>query len=60
MENSKVNQRVDITYSDIRPFFFPDNQGEDHPVRRGIYNTVIQRVKPFSALDEVPQSKDWR
>jgi len=28
--------------------------------REGTHNVVIQRVKPFSALDKVPQSKDWR
>ncbi len=28
--------------------------------REGTHNVVIQRVKPFSALDKVPLSKDWR
>ena len=23
-------------------------------------NVVINKVKPFNALDKVPQSKDWR
>jgi len=27
--------------------------------REGTCNVVIQKVKPFSALDKVPQSKDW-
>jgi len=28
--------------------------------REGTLNVVITRVKPFNALDKVPQSKDWR
>jgi error-prone DNA polymerase len=28
--------------------------------REGTHNVVIQRVKPFSALDRVPPSKDFR
>lgn len=28
--------------------------------REGTQNVVITQVKPFSALDRVPQSKDWR
>jgi error-prone DNA polymerase len=28
--------------------------------REGTHNVVINQVKPFSALDKVPQSKDWR
>jgi error-prone DNA polymerase len=28
--------------------------------REGTHNVLIQRVKPFSALDKVPPSKDWR
>jgi len=28
--------------------------------REGTCNVVIQKVEPFSALDKVPQSKDWR
>jgi len=27
--------------------------------REGTHNVVIQRVQPFSALEKVPQSKDW-
>ena len=28
--------------------------------REGTHNVVVTQVKPFSALDKVPQSKDWR
>ncbi|OGO30317.1 MAG: hypothetical protein A2Z29_09630 [Chloroflexi bacterium RBG_16_56_11] len=28
--------------------------------REGTHNVVINRVRPFSALEKVPQSKDWR
>jgi error-prone DNA polymerase len=28
--------------------------------REGTCNVVIEQVKPFSALEKVPQSKDWR
>lgn len=28
--------------------------------REGTHNVVINQVKPFNALDKVPQSKDWR
>jgi len=28
--------------------------------REGTHNVIINRVKPFSALGKVPQSKDWR
>jgi len=28
--------------------------------REGTHNVVVTHVKPFSALDKVPQSKDWR
>jgi error-prone DNA polymerase len=28
--------------------------------REGTHNVVVERVKPFSALDKVPTSKDWR
>jgi error-prone DNA polymerase len=28
--------------------------------REGTHNVVIQQVKPFSALEEAPPSKDWR
>lgn len=27
--------------------------------REGTHNVVVERVKPFSALDKVPSSKDW-
>ena len=28
--------------------------------REGAHNVVVTQVKPFSALEKVPQSKDWR
>jgi error-prone DNA polymerase len=28
--------------------------------REGTLNVVVDKVKPFSALDKIPQSKDWR
>jgi error-prone DNA polymerase len=28
--------------------------------REGTHNVVVERVKPFSALEKVPSSKDWR
>jgi error-prone DNA polymerase len=28
--------------------------------REGTHNVVVTQVKPFSALDKVPRSKDWR
>ena len=28
--------------------------------REGTHNVVVTRVKPFNALEKVPQSKDWR
>jgi error-prone DNA polymerase len=28
--------------------------------REGTHNVVVNRVRPFSALDKVPHSKDWR
>ncbi len=28
--------------------------------REGTHNVVVTQVKPFRALDKVPQSKDWR
>jgi error-prone DNA polymerase len=28
--------------------------------REGTHNVVVTRVKPFSALDKVPHSKDWK
>jgi error-prone DNA polymerase len=28
--------------------------------REGTHNVVVERVKPFSALEKVPGSKDWR
>jgi len=28
--------------------------------REGTFNVVIQQAKPFSALNKVPESKDWR
>jgi error-prone DNA polymerase len=28
--------------------------------REGTHNVVVTQVKPFSALEKVPQSKDWR
>jgi error-prone DNA polymerase len=28
--------------------------------REGTHNVIVNQVKPFSALEKVPQSKDWR
>ena len=28
--------------------------------REGTHNVIIREIKPFSALEKVPQSKDWR
>jgi error-prone DNA polymerase len=28
--------------------------------REGTHNVVVTRVKPFSALDKVPESRNWR
>ena len=28
--------------------------------REGTCNLVVNQVKPFSALENIPQSKDWR
>ena len=28
--------------------------------REGTHNVVVEQVKPFSALEKVPGSKDWR
>jgi hypothetical protein len=28
--------------------------------REGTCNLVVNQVKPFNALEKIPQSKDWR